>query len=256
MHRRLPFIKKKITSTDSKLGFSRFFFTSKRLYNYQTTKERQMRYKQNKFQGYTQQVLMQKKEVANYDGFKMVEPLIDNTKEPHKLHLIKKIRSLKGEPWWVRNAMQKLGFDIKKEWTKTYSVRPNTPDINNLLWMCKHMIKLVPVSMLHGEPREDDVKFSKINLQTGELSVCKEIQKISVNDVDCECINGVPVVHSQRPSFTLDKSEIQRYLHRRRELCQLNDEYFPAVYDYKYDQDKPGVVNVKGLAHTSISQDE
>jgi hypothetical protein len=36
----------------------------------------------------------------------------------------------------------------------------------------------------------------------------------------------------------------------------LNDEYFPTEYDYKYDQDKPGVINVKGKTDTSIKEDD
>ncbi len=201
--------------------------------------------------------MIQRHEVANYDGFKMIEPLIDQTKEPHKLHLIKKIKDLRGEPWWVKNAMNKLGFDGKKEWIKTYSIRPNTLDVNNWLWLCKHMVKITPINMDDGEPTTEDIRFSDLNLQTGKLSIIREIKKIKIDNIEYETVNGIPVSNEdEKKSFFLDRKEIQRYLNRKRELQQLNAEYFPTVYEYKHDQDKPGVVRIKGTAHTSIIQDE
>lgn len=109
-----------------------------------------MRLKQRVFPHLTQAVYVQKEEVAQYDGFKLVEGMIDPNQKPHEFHLIKKIRKLKKEPFWVKNALAELGFKISKgkEWTVVYNVQPNTPRVNDLLWLCKHLVKITPIKVL------------------------------------------------------------------------------------------------------------
>jgi hypothetical protein len=216
--------------------------------------------KQRSFPKLTSQIYIEKHEVKQYDGYSLVEPLIDTTKEPHKLHLIKKTKSIFGEPWWVRNALEKLGFHTKRneEWKIVHSIKPNTPEINKLLWICKHCVKIKPIDLEKGVPTASDVKYTKINIETGRLDIIKKIDTIEIGNEICYKINDVVVSENKKPhdSFQLDKKELHRYMHQRKDLCQLNSEYFPTVYDYKYDQNLPGAINVKGLSDTRISEDE
>lgn len=101
------------------------------------------------FKPLTPAVYIQKKEVETYDGYKLIEPSLDPNKKPHELHLIKKIANFFGEPYWIRDAMKKLGFESKreKEWRVVYSVQPNTTQVNELLWLCKHLVKITPIKV-------------------------------------------------------------------------------------------------------------
>lgn len=229
--------------------------------NYQTSEDRDLFKKQKKhFPRYTQEIYVQRKEVPEKNGYRLVEPLIDPNHKPHELHLIKKIKSLNGEPWWVRTALQQLGFSVakKKEWSVVYSVQPNTAEINNLLWSCKHMVKVMPVIFKNGYPAKSDLGNTKLNLETGELEIIKPIEwHETENKVKHFKVNDVNVTDQLRPSgtFKLDKEELRRTWMRKKELCQLNDEFFPTQYSYKYDNDKPGVTRLRGKPNTSVTED-
>lgn len=228
--------------------------------SYQTSHDRDLVVKQRKFPTLTPAVYVEKKEVETYDGYKLIEPLLDKDHKPHELHLIKKIANMEGEPKWVKRAMKKLGFEVtpRSEWKVVYNVKPNTPEINELLWLCKHLVRITAVNFKNGHPNEHDLGNTRLNLETGEFEIIKKLDCFTVDHMyDCQKVNGVPVTSDIKPadSFGLTKDDLVRDLHRQKQLCRLNDEYFPAVYDYKYDQDKPGVVKIKGRANTDISQD-
>jgi hypothetical protein len=244
-----------LTSTKLQLNTQLF-----KLNYHQTTDDLNLRAKQRKFPKLTNEIYIQKEEVPQYDGFKLVEPMIDKTKEPHKLHLIKKIRSIRGEPHFVKTALEKLGFNKKNkdEWKKVYTVKPNTPYYNDLLWTCKHMIKITPVELNNGEPSESDLGYTEINLNTGILNIIREIKLNEKDNIKTFDVNGVQVTKDikSQSSFPLDIPELRRYLFKKRELQQLNAEYDPKSVEYKYDQDKPGVIRLKGLPDTRLSEDE
>ena len=227
---------------------------------YQTSDDLDLRKIQDNFPKLTQQVYMEKEEVKQYDGFSLVEPLIDESKEPHKLHLIKKIKSVFGEPWWVREGLVKLGFvsKIGSEWSIVTSIKPNTPEINKILWLCKHCVKVTPIYLKNGAPNLSDVKYSKINLETGELSIIKEIDSIKIDEELCYKINDVAVSENKKPTdtFGLNRKELFKYFHNKKDNCQMNNEYFPTKYKYNLKQNIPGVINLKGNADTRIAEDE
>ena len=98
----------------------------------------------------------------------------------------------------------------------------------------------------------------KINLETGELEIIKPFEMFDVNGKNCYSLNSVPVTEQLQTSssFPIDKTELTKAFMRTRELNKINEEYFPAVYDYKYDNDKPGVRKVKGRPDTMLKEDE
>ena len=213
---------------------------------YQTSIDRDLRKKQEKFPKKTQQIYIEKKEVKTYDNYTIVEPLIDPSQKPHELHLVKKVKSLIGEPWWVKNSMRQLGFNsyMSKEWKIIYNIHPNTTEINNLLWVCKHVVKVTPIKFKNGYPTENDFKNTILNLETGEFEIIKSLK--------VENLNGA----KQSSSFPLTKEDMMKSVHRERQLLKLNDEYFPTEYNYRYGQDNPLVIKVKGRPCTSINEDE
>lgn len=225
-----------------------------------TTDDRDLKKKQLRFPKQTQQIYIQNKEVKTSDNYSLIAPLVEN-QQPHELHLIKKVSRLTGEPWWVKKAMKQLGFQshFTKEWQVTFTIQPNTTEINDLLHLCKHCVKIVPVKFKNGYPTANDLGNTRIDLETGEFEVIKQLEPIVLNDnLNQFKLNDVYVTTDLQTnsSFPLHKEELKKSIRRQRELCQLNDEYFPAVYDYKYGQDKPGVIRVKGRPDTSVREDE
>jgi hypothetical protein len=220
-----------------------------------------LRQKQKKFPRLTQKIYVEDKEVKTKDGFSLIEPLLDANQTPHELHLIKKVAKLSGEPWWVRNAMRRLGFNtcIPREWRVVYSVRPNTTEVNAALALCKHMVKIVPVKFKNGFPTESDVGHTQLNLETGEFEIVKPLDAFKTDEnLLAYKLNGVSISEQIKPgqTFPLKREDILKDLYRQRELQLLNDEYFPTKYEYKYDQDKPGVRIVRGAPDTSVKEDE
>jgi len=121
------------------------------------------------------------------------------------------------------------------------------------------MVKVLPITFVNGYPTEKDIGNTQINLETGELKIIKPLEVQAFNEkIKYYEMNGVKISENLKPTdtFPLDKIKMRDYLNRRRQLCLLNDEYFPTEYDYKYDQDKPGVINVKGKTDTSIKEDD
>jgi hypothetical protein len=226
-----------------------------------TSKERDLNYKQAKFPKLTQQIYIQPNEVKTYDGYALVEPLLQKSDEPpHELHLIKKVGKLIGEPWWIKNAMRQLGFNtyLTKEWQIIYNVKPNVPKINNYLWLCKHLVKIMPISFKNGKPTVADIGHTKLNLDTGELEIIEKLNYFNVENLTCFKINDVTVTSDleQSDTFGLTKEDMRKDMQHKRDWCLLNQEYFPTVYDYKYDQNVPGVIKIKGRPDTSLKEDE
>ncbi len=225
---------------------------------YLTTDDRSLLKKQAAFPKLTSQIYVQNEEVKQNDGYSLIET---SQQQPHELHLIKKIRTIVGEPWWIKKALKELGFKSYRnhEWDVVYKVQPNTTQINNLLMQVKHVVKILPVTFKNGYPVEFDVQNTRLNLETGEVEVVKKIDATMVDGgVRVFEIDGVKVTADLKTSssFPLDKTELKSSLHRQRALGTLNKEYFPTVYDYKYGQDLPGVIQVKGRADTSVKEDE
>lgn len=111
---------------------------------------------------------------------------------------------------------------------------------------------------LKGYPTEKDIPFTNINLETGELEICKPTEFTQQDSLSVFQINDVNVTTDLKTSssFPLTGAELKRSVHRQKELGQLNQEYFQTVYDYKYGQDKPGAIRVKGRPDTSVREDE
>lgn len=116
------------------------------------------------------------------------------------------------------------------------------------------------IKFKNGHPSEKDIGASRLNLETGEFEIIKPLEVFSADDhrLDCYKVNDVPVSEDIRPSdaFPLQRRDLHRDFHRRYQLQRLNDEYFPARYDYTLDQDKPGVIRLSGKPTTDVSEDD
>lgn len=117
------------------------------LTTYQDSRDRDLRLKQRRMQPLTPAVYIERQEVATNDGYRLIDDL--DVRPPHELHLIKKTSGVRGEPYWIRDALAELGFKSKRhnEWQVVYTIQPNTGRVNQLLWLCKHLVKVTPVKV-------------------------------------------------------------------------------------------------------------
>ncbi|XP_028935574.1 39S ribosomal protein L30, mitochondrial isoform X3 [Ornithorhynchus anatinus] len=75
---------------------------------------------------------------------------------PHKLHLVTRIKSVKGRPYWEKNTAHHP------------QVHKNIPSVNAKLKTIKHLVRIRPLILPQGLPTEEDVGRTCLK-NTGEL---------------------------------------------------------------------------------------
>ncbi|XP_038613068.1 39S ribosomal protein L30, mitochondrial [Tachyglossus aculeatus] len=85
---------------------------------------------------------------------------------PHKLHLITRIKSVKGRPYWEKDTIKLLGL----EKAHRPQVHKNIPSVNAKLKTVKHLIRIQPLRLPQGLPAEEDMGRTCLK-NTGELVV-------------------------------------------------------------------------------------
>nr|XP_004669811.2 39S ribosomal protein L30, mitochondrial [Jaculus jaculus] len=85
---------------------------------------------------------------------------------PHKLHVVTRIRSIKGRPYWEKDTIKMLGL----EKAHTPQVHKNIPSVNAKLKVVKHLISIKPLKLPQGLPTEENMSNTCLK-STGELVV-------------------------------------------------------------------------------------
>ncbi|XP_069492784.1 large ribosomal subunit protein uL30m [Ambystoma mexicanum] len=93
--------------------------------------------------------------------------------QPHKLHLITRIRSGLARPYWEKKILQDLGLNKRKQ----ARVHKNIPAINEKLKIIKHLIRVQPLKLPHGLPTEEDMADTYLNSK-GELIIRKSLRPL------------------------------------------------------------------------------
>uniref|UniRef100_A0A3P8V243 Large ribosomal subunit protein uL30m n=1 Tax=Cynoglossus semilaevis TaxID=244447 RepID=A0A3P8V243_CYNSE len=88
--------------------------------------------------------------------------------QPHKLHIVTRIKSPKGRPYWEKNIVKYLGLQK----ANTPVIHKNTPAVNHQLKFVKHLVRIQPLKTPYGLPDEHDMANTYINTK-GELIVCR-----------------------------------------------------------------------------------
>uniref|UniRef100_A0A671PG36 Large ribosomal subunit protein uL30m n=1 Tax=Sinocyclocheilus anshuiensis TaxID=1608454 RepID=A0A671PG36_9TELE len=77
---------------------------------------------------------------------------------PHKLHIVTRVKSTMRRPYWEKKVVKSLGL------------MKNTPSVNNLLKIIKHLVRIEPLKVPYGLPAEEDMANTYLNSR-GELVV-------------------------------------------------------------------------------------
>ncbi|XP_061548571.1 39S ribosomal protein L30, mitochondrial [Phyllopteryx taeniolatus] len=86
--------------------------------------------------------------------------------QPHKLHIVTRVKSVMRRPYWEKDMMKHLG--LQKAHVPV--IHKNTPAVNSRLKFIKHLVRIEPLRTPYGLPSEQDMADSYINSK-GELIV-------------------------------------------------------------------------------------
>ena len=98
--------------------------------------------------------------------------------QPHKLHIVTRVKTVKARPYWEKDMIKLLGL----EKAKTPVIHKNTPSVNKQLQSVKHLVRIQPLKTPYGLPAEEDMADTYINSH-GELIVRRLLKPIETNDV-------------------------------------------------------------------------
>ncbi|XP_019750046.1 large ribosomal subunit protein uL30m [Hippocampus comes] len=86
--------------------------------------------------------------------------------EPHKLHIVTRVKSVMRRPYWEKVMVKHLGLQKGN----VPVIHKNIPAVNCRLKFIKHLVRIEPLRTPYGLPSEQDMADSYINSK-GELIV-------------------------------------------------------------------------------------
>lgn len=86
--------------------------------------------------------------------------------QPHKLHIVTRVKSVMRRPYWEKEMVKHLGL----EKAHVPVIHKNTPAVNHQLKFVKHLVRIQPLKTPYGLPAEEDMADTYINSK-GELIV-------------------------------------------------------------------------------------
>ncbi|XP_050787887.1 39S ribosomal protein L30, mitochondrial [Gopherus flavomarginatus] len=93
--------------------------------------------------------------------------------QPHKLHLVTRIKSGIGRPYWEKKIIHDLGLDKANQ----PRVHKNIPSVNGKLKVIKHLIRIQPLKLPHGIPTEEEMSDTLLK-STGELIIRRPLKPV------------------------------------------------------------------------------
>lgn len=99
--------------------------------------------------------------------------------QPHKLHIVTRVRSAIRRPYWEKELIRDLGLHKRH----APVIHKNTPAVNNQLKIIKHLVRIQPLKTPFGLPAEQDMADTYINAK-GELIVKRLLQPVEPKAVE------------------------------------------------------------------------
>ena len=101
--------------------------------------------------------------------------------------------------------------------------------MNEKLKKITHLVKVVPITFPHGLPQDESDFHHCILHQDGRLEVKKQLQPLE---------KRLTVGVSEKDKlWNMSSETIEKSTTKTKEKFALSQEYFPAVYIYKHNQD-------------------
>ncbi|KAM4558283.1 large ribosomal subunit protein uL30m [Odontesthes bonariensis] len=99
--------------------------------------------------------------------------------QPHKLHIVTRVRSVMRRPHWEKEMVKHLG--LQKAYVPV--IHKNTPAVNSQLKFVKHLVRIQPLKTPYGLPAEQDMADTYINTK-GELIVRRLLQPVEQQAIE------------------------------------------------------------------------
>ncbi|XP_059198860.1 39S ribosomal protein L30, mitochondrial [Centropristis striata] len=99
--------------------------------------------------------------------------------QPHKLHIVTRVRSALRRPYWEKDMVKYFGL----EKAHVPVIHKNTPAVNSQLKFIKHLIRIEPLRTPYGLPAEEDMADTYINSK-GELVVRRLIHPVEPKAIE------------------------------------------------------------------------
>ncbi|XP_067662876.1 uncharacterized protein [Haliotis asinina] len=148
----------------------------------------------------------------------------EKKREVSMLHLVQRVKPLKGRPYWERDTIKTLKLNGK---IGCSYIHKNTPSVNRMLESVNHLIKITPISFPHGIPESPDDLENCWLKDNGELVIRKTVYP--VDTVHCK--------KTDRDVWTMDLETFEKEHQKKIDNRSVHKEYFPPQYRYKYNQD-------------------
>uniref|UniRef100_A0A3B3IIC7 Large ribosomal subunit protein uL30m n=2 Tax=Oryzias latipes TaxID=8090 RepID=A0A3B3IIC7_ORYLA len=94
--------------------------------------------------------------------------------QPHKLHIVTRVKSTMRRPYWEKEMVKHLG--LQKAHVPV--IHKNTPAVNSQLKFVKHLVRIQPLQTPYGLPAEQDMADAFLNSK-GELIVRRLLQPVA-----------------------------------------------------------------------------
>lgn len=99
--------------------------------------------------------------------------------QPHKLHIVTRVKSVMRRPYWEKVMVKQLGL----EKAHVPVIHKNTPAVNSQLKFVKHLVRIQPLRTPYGLPGEQDMAETYINSK-GELIVRRLLQPVDPKAIE------------------------------------------------------------------------
>lgn len=98
--------------------------------------------------------------------------------QPHKIHVVTRIKSVIGRPYWEKMIIHNLGLD------KAHQPRlhKNIPSVNSKLKVVKHLIRIQPLKLPHGLPTEEEMSDTFLTSK-GELIIRSRLKPVEQKEI-------------------------------------------------------------------------
>ncbi|XP_063999639.1 large ribosomal subunit protein uL30m isoform X2 [Pogoniulus pusillus] len=93
--------------------------------------------------------------------------------QPHKIHVITRIKCVVGRPYWEKKIIHDLGLD------KAHRpiLHKNIPSVNSKLKIVKHLIRIQPLKLPYGLPTEEEMSDTFLTSK-GELVIKRHLKSV------------------------------------------------------------------------------
>ncbi|GAB0178890.1 39S ribosomal protein L30, mitochondrial [Grus japonensis] len=98
--------------------------------------------------------------------------------QPHKIHVVTRIKSVIGRPYWEKKIIRDLGLD------KAHRPRlhKNIPSVNSRLKVVKHLIRIQPLKLPYGLPTEEEMSDTFLT-SNGELVIKRHLKPVDQKEI-------------------------------------------------------------------------